>query len=183
MLDKAPATTEITHVVWFEKLRRADVAQVGGKNSSLGEMVQTLSARGVQRSAGLRHHRRRLPQLHRRERPAGADGRSPRPACRRHGDAGRNRRRGPCGIPPRQVAEGDRGGDQVCLPRSVQARRGQGDSTSPCVPAPRPRTCPTQALPASRRPSSTSAARATCSMPAGAATPRCSPTVPSATAR
>ncbi len=47
MLTKSPAKTDITHVVWFEKLRRGDVAQVGGKNSSLGEMVQTLSAKGV----------------------------------------------------------------------------------------------------------------------------------------
>ncbi len=47
MLNKAPAMSDITHVVWFEKLRRGDVAQVGGKNSSLGEMVQTLSSKGV----------------------------------------------------------------------------------------------------------------------------------------
>lgn len=34
-------------VVWFEELRRADVAKVGGKNSSLGEMIQTLGQQGV----------------------------------------------------------------------------------------------------------------------------------------
>ena len=34
-------------VVWFEKLRRVDVARVGGKNSSLGEMIQTLQQEGV----------------------------------------------------------------------------------------------------------------------------------------
>ncbi|CCF20739.1 Phosphoenolpyruvate synthase [Pseudorhizobium banfieldiae] len=34
-------------VVWFEELRRIDVAKVGGKNSSLGEMIQTLGQRGV----------------------------------------------------------------------------------------------------------------------------------------
>ena len=34
-------------VIWFEKLGRGDVAQVGGKNASLGEMVQTLSPRGI----------------------------------------------------------------------------------------------------------------------------------------
>ena len=34
-------------VVWFEQLRRADVAKVGGKNSSLGEMIQTLGQQGV----------------------------------------------------------------------------------------------------------------------------------------
>ncbi|CAD7032689.1 phosphoenolpyruvate synthase [Pseudorhizobium halotolerans] len=39
-------------VVWFEKLRRIDVAKVGGKNSSLGEMIQTLAQRGVDVPAG-----------------------------------------------------------------------------------------------------------------------------------
>jgi pyruvate,water dikinase len=41
MLRKSP------NIEWFEDLRRADVAQVGGKNASLGEMVHTLGARGV----------------------------------------------------------------------------------------------------------------------------------------
>lgn len=35
-------------VIWFEDLSRGDVALVGGKNSSLGEMVQSLGARGIQ---------------------------------------------------------------------------------------------------------------------------------------
>nr|CAD6596972.1 phosphoenolpyruvate synthase [Rhizobium sp. Khangiran2] len=39
-------------VVWFEELRRVDVAKVGGKNSSLGEMIQTLGQRGVDVPAG-----------------------------------------------------------------------------------------------------------------------------------
>ena len=34
-------------VIWFEELSRGDVAIVGGKNSSLGEMVQTLASRGI----------------------------------------------------------------------------------------------------------------------------------------
>jgi len=34
-------------VVWFNDLTRRDVAAVGGKNASLGEMVQSLGARGV----------------------------------------------------------------------------------------------------------------------------------------
>lgn len=36
------------HVIWFEDLSRGDVALVGGKNSSLGEMVQQLGKKGVQ---------------------------------------------------------------------------------------------------------------------------------------
>ena len=35
------------NVIFFEDLRRADVALVGGKNSSLGEMVQELGAKGI----------------------------------------------------------------------------------------------------------------------------------------
>jgi len=34
-------------VLWFETLGRGDVALVGGKNASLGEMVQALGARGI----------------------------------------------------------------------------------------------------------------------------------------
>jgi pyruvate,water dikinase len=34
-------------VLWFETLGRSDVASVGGKNASLGEMVANLSGRGV----------------------------------------------------------------------------------------------------------------------------------------
>jgi pyruvate, water dikinase len=34
-------------VVWFEHLARGDVATVGGKNASLGEMVRTLGAKGI----------------------------------------------------------------------------------------------------------------------------------------
>ncbi len=35
------------HVLWLDKLRLADLAQVGGKNSSLGEMIGHLSELGV----------------------------------------------------------------------------------------------------------------------------------------
>jgi pyruvate, water dikinase len=34
-------------VIWFENLARGDVARVGGKNASLGEMVQSLAAEGI----------------------------------------------------------------------------------------------------------------------------------------
>jgi len=39
--------SEFQPVVWFEEVRRADVGRVGGKNSSLGEMVQTLEPKGI----------------------------------------------------------------------------------------------------------------------------------------
>ncbi|MGE3876714.1 MAG: phosphoenolpyruvate synthase [Parvibaculaceae bacterium] len=38
---------QVSYVVWFEGLGRADVARVGGKNASLGEMVRNLGQRGV----------------------------------------------------------------------------------------------------------------------------------------
>jgi pyruvate,water dikinase len=38
---------ERPQVVWFETLGRGDVSSVGGKNASLGEMVQRLGAQGV----------------------------------------------------------------------------------------------------------------------------------------
>ncbi len=42
------ATTNATdQVLWFEALGRGDVARVGGKNASLGEMVQRLAAKQI----------------------------------------------------------------------------------------------------------------------------------------
>jgi pyruvate, water dikinase len=40
------------NVLWFENLSRGDVAFVGGKNSSLGEMVQQLGKRGIKVPGG-----------------------------------------------------------------------------------------------------------------------------------
>lgn len=39
--------TEATYVRWFDELERGDVATVGGKNASLGEMIRNLHAEGV----------------------------------------------------------------------------------------------------------------------------------------
>ena len=38
---------DVAQIAWFEDLGRGDVARVGGKNASLGEMVRNLGARGV----------------------------------------------------------------------------------------------------------------------------------------
>ncbi|KAB2939573.1 MAG: phosphoenolpyruvate synthase [Hyphomicrobium sp.] len=35
------------HILWFDDLKRSDVARVGGKNASLGEMVCNLGSKGV----------------------------------------------------------------------------------------------------------------------------------------
>src|SRR4030065_479906 len=40
------------NLIWFENLGMGDVAQVGGKNASLGEMISQLSARGVRVPGG-----------------------------------------------------------------------------------------------------------------------------------
>lgn len=39
-------------VLWFEKLNAGDVARVGGKNASLGELIQALSGHGIRVPAG-----------------------------------------------------------------------------------------------------------------------------------
>ncbi|GKY88578.1 phosphoenolpyruvate synthase [Sinisalibacter aestuarii] len=43
----AKDTADMRHLIWFEDLRREDVALVGGKNSSLGEMVSQLEPLGI----------------------------------------------------------------------------------------------------------------------------------------
>ncbi|MBI1765825.1 MAG: phosphoenolpyruvate synthase, partial [Acidobacteria bacterium] len=40
-------TEDAQHVIWLENLGRSDVARVGGKNASLGEMVHNLDKKGV----------------------------------------------------------------------------------------------------------------------------------------
>src|SRR5258706_5214475 len=40
------------HVAWLKDLRMGDLAQVGGKNASLGEMIGALSAAGVRVPGG-----------------------------------------------------------------------------------------------------------------------------------
>ena len=44
--------TETTYVRWFDELERGDVATVGGKNASLGEMIRNLHAEGVRVPGG-----------------------------------------------------------------------------------------------------------------------------------
>ena len=36
-----------SHILWFEDISRSDVALVGGKNASLGEMVRSLGQKGI----------------------------------------------------------------------------------------------------------------------------------------
>ncbi|OHV78740.1 phosphoenolpyruvate synthase [Ensifer sp. LCM 4579] len=39
-------------VIWFENVHRHDIARVGGKNASLGEMIAALSSRGIEVPTG-----------------------------------------------------------------------------------------------------------------------------------
>jgi len=48
----AKDTKQMRHLIWFEDLRREDVALVGGKNSSLGEMVSQLGSLGIKVPSG-----------------------------------------------------------------------------------------------------------------------------------
>jgi pyruvate,water dikinase len=45
-------TSTRPQVIWFEAIGRGDVARVGGKNASIGEMVQNLSKVGVETPTG-----------------------------------------------------------------------------------------------------------------------------------
>ena len=40
------------HVIWFEDMSRGDVATVGGKNASIGELVRNLAAKGIRTPTG-----------------------------------------------------------------------------------------------------------------------------------
>jgi pyruvate,water dikinase len=44
---REPVAADRAHILWFKDVSRADVARVGGKNASLGEMVRNLESKGV----------------------------------------------------------------------------------------------------------------------------------------
>jgi pyruvate,water dikinase len=46
-MESKAAMSDERHVIWFEELARTDVPLVGGKNASLGEMVQKLGTAGI----------------------------------------------------------------------------------------------------------------------------------------
>ncbi|SAL85293.1 phosphoenolpyruvate synthase [Caballeronia terrestris] len=59
-------TNDTSQLVWFEDLRRTDVALVGGKNASLGEMVAN-RRQGREGSAWVCRHGRRVLAFPRRK--------------------------------------------------------------------------------------------------------------------
>jgi hypothetical protein len=78
------AMTPATYVRWFEDLGVADVASVGGKTASLGELYSTLSGEGVKVPPRFRHHR---PSLSRR--PDGGGRLGPATSAARRPECGR----------------------------------------------------------------------------------------------
>jgi len=54
-----------SNIMWFADIKLADLEQVGGKNSSLGEMISNLSAGRCACSRRIRHDRECVPAFHR----------------------------------------------------------------------------------------------------------------------
>ncbi len=139
------------HIRWFDEIGIGDVALVGGKNASLGEMYRELTPKGVKVPNGFavtadayRYFLRETGVDRRlREVLQGLDTR----------DIENLRQRG------RQardlILEADLPQDlqQAMTPPMRSSRRGPPSrSTSPCAAAPPPKTCPTPASPGSRKP-------------------------------
>ncbi len=173
-----------SEVLWFEAVKRSHVGIVGGKNSSLGEMVQTLSAKGVRVPPGFAttadaywHYHRRQPA------PAGDLGpprRDDAPARRRWPRPGRR------SAAPSSTANG----------RRIRPRRYRPPMSNLCKRAGKDEldVAVRSSATAEDLPDASFAGQqetflnirgdnALCSTPAGAATRRCSPTGRSAIAR
>ena len=151
---------EHRYVRWFEELSLADVPQVGGKNASLGELLRALAPLGRARAGRFRDHRRGVPRATSPRARGGGD-------LRRPGRARRAGRRGPgaasaprsasgsgrCRLPT-EVRDRARSPPTSSSPAPVRSR----DRTSRSAPARTAEDLPPRRSPASRRPTSTSAA-------------------------
>ena len=149
----------------FDTLTLDDIPLVGGKNASLGEMIRTLTPLGVRVPDGFALTADAYRAL--------LDGPGVRDAAARRARAAR-----PDATSTRCAPRGARARARACarrrfppallrrargrLRRALAPLRRGGDATSPCARAPRPRTCRPRASPASRRPTSTSAAPRRC---------------------
>jgi pyruvate,water dikinase len=150
----APAS--INNVLWLHDLRLTDLAQVGGKNSSLGEMIGELSGLGVSVPGGfattadafkafIAHN-----DLHARiyDKLATVDVEDV-PALTR---AGAEIRGWVIDAPLQPELDAD---IRSAPTRSCARMPARTTSRWRCVPRRPPKTCPMQASPASRKPSST----------------------------
>ena len=143
------------NILWLHDLRLTDLAQVGGKNSSLGEMIGNLAKLGVSVPGGYATTAEAFKDfiahnnLHQRifDKLATLDVED---------------------VPALTAAGGEIRGWVIDAPlqpqldadirtayRSFATRTAAATSPWPCAPRPPPKTCPTPRSPASRKPSST----------------------------
>ena len=165
-------------VVWFEALGRDDVPRVGGKNASLGEMVCHLASHGVRVPPGFATTAHAYWQF-----VAANDLKKTIVSCLDDLAAGKVplsevghaiRRAFLRGEWPKDIATAITAAyDELCRRSSKQT------PMSPFVQARQLKTFPMRALPASRSPTSISAARQLFSTLVVGVTLRCSPTGPS----
>ena len=176
-------TSNSQHVAWFEDLTRDDVARVGGKNASLGEMVRNLGDARRQGAARVRHHRRRL--LARSSRltawrsaiaAALADLASGKASLAETGEAH------PPRFPARRLAAGHRGGNPSPPTGSCASAAGGTDIDVAVRSSATAEDLPDASFAGQQETFLNIRGERRCSMPAGAATPRCSPIARSATA-
>lgn len=163
------------HVVWFDDLKRSDVAKVGGKNSSLGEMIQELGRQGVDVPPGFATtsdaywHFIDENQIRESIGKSIADWTAGKASLSETGQPSASSSSGQTGRLPRPLPSSKPIAVWPTAPVSPT-------SVSPSAPAPRPKTFRMRALPDSRRHFSTSSGRRNSCRPASAALPRCLPT-------
>ena len=169
-------------IIRFDDLGVGDVALVGGKNSSLGELRVGLGGSGVRVPDGFAVTAEAYRRL------VAANDLAP---VIEQGIA--ELRADPTALPrvgamirshflaatiPDEVRDA-----RWRWPTPGWCRRRECPSRSPSAPVPRPRTCRRPASPVSTRATSTSAGKPPCCRPASTACRRCSPTGPSPTGR
>ena len=138
-------------VLWFEEIGMGDVPQVGGKNASLGELIQSLKAKGVRVPDGFATtadaYRRFLEAngIEAAMRSRIQSYRSGETSLRATGEAIREL------FLDSEFPDGHRRIHPLPLPGPGGARRARTGSRSRSAAAPPPRTCRTPASPGSRR--------------------------------
>ncbi len=140
-------------VLWFEEIGMGDVPQVGGKNASLGELIQSLKAKGVRVPDGFATTAdayRRFIEANGIEpamRSQIQSYRAGETSLRATGEAIREL------FLDSEFPEDIADVHPLPLPGTRGARRAWTGSPSRSAAAPPPRTCRMRASPGSRRPS------------------------------
>ena len=162
------------YIVWFSDPESSDVAQLGGKNASLGEMTRNMRHAGIAVPEGFAITAAAYWAFLDANRSQAEDRRTPW-EFKEKGDHTCSCRqvdtRDDC---HGEVSRGNGRRDRKGVPAAIVQRGGAKIWTSPSGAARPPRTCPTRVSRASMRPTSMCGANAICSMPAGAVSPRSS---------